>query len=456
MRSFDDTICAPATIPGTGAICIIRVSGKDSLRIAGRLIGSERIQSASGYSIAFGEIPGVDQVLFSVFRAPHSYTGEDSVEISCHSSAVIVEDILSLLMNEGVRMAEPGEFTMRAFLNGKMDLSQAEAVADLIGASGKAARDIALNQLKGRYSSELGALREDMKAIAALLELELDFSEEEVEFASRSRIRSLLEDTVGKVDALAESFSRGDAIKNGIPVAIAGAPNSGKSTLLNALVGDERAIVSSIPGTTRDTIEETIDINGLTFRIVDTAGIRHTDDEIEGIGISRAFEAIGKAKVALILSDAVRDSAISAKQFSEIASHAPRGCKIIHVITKCDLAGMTEADLAKKENAIDEYPTVIISAKTGYGLDTLKSLVTEDFLDGTNEVTVVTSARHYDALQACARSLRTVLASLDSNIPADLLAEDLRNAIHHLGTITGEITSNEVLGEIFGRFCIGK
>lgn len=476
MRTFDDTICAPATIPGTGAICIIRVSGPDAIAAVGRIAGTGNFNKTDGYSIRFLPIAGIDDVLASVFRAPKSYTGEDCVEISCHSSSVIVEDIISHLLKEGVRLAEPGEFTLRAYLNGKMDLSQAEAVADLIGANGKASRDIALKQLKGGYSSELKTLRDEMKQIASLLELELDFSEEEVEFASRDKVHSLLQTTEEKIRGLASSFAKGDAIRNGIPVAIVGEPNSGKSTLLNAFAGEERAIVSKIAGTTRDTIEETIDIDGLKFRIIDTAGIHSTKDEIEEIGISRAFEAIAKAKVILALNDASkkRESAgkrkcepsnakqesseiIEDKLLDEIQSKIPEGSKLIHVITKCDLVANIAETQEHIESTMHQETTVYISAKTGFGMEKLKEAIARDFRNCLSEGVVVTSQRHYEALQSSLTALRSAIRSLEADVPTDLLAEDLRNAISSLSSIWGEtITTNEILQNIFSHFCIGK
>ena len=468
MQSFfsDDTICAPATASG-GAVGIVRVSGPRALELADSIFVSasgKKVLESAGYSILYGEIPGVDQVLVSVFKAPHSYTGEDSVEIGCHGSSFIVSRILEKLVEAGARMAEPGEFTRRAFVGGKMDLAQAEAVADIVAASGAAAHRAALNQLKGGFSSELRELRNQIVEITALMELELDFSEEDVEFADRSRLKELLERTLGHIAGLADSFSKGNAVRNGVPVAIAGAPNSGKSTLLNALLGDDRAIVSDIPGTTRDTVEEVMNLDGVLYRFIDTAGLRETPDVVEAMGVERSLAAIGRAQVVIGVIDATAPLPCLQAQAAELASRVGEGQKFVIALNKVDLNGADRLALSGIADGLSgvgeglsslEVPVVPISAKTGYGLDELKAAIRiSEPSDGSE--TLVTSLRHYQALMAASEDLSRVRTGLDSCIPSDLLAQDLRSAIYSLNSILGEVTSDEVLGEIFGKFCIGK
>lgn len=534
------TICAPATIPGTGAISIIRVSGKESLAIADKVIDTKGVPIAEteGYRLRYGtvfEADGsvLDNVIVSVFRAPHSYTGENSVEISCHASRFIVNKILELLVNAGARIAAPGEFTRRAFVNGKMDLAQAEAVADVIASQSAASHRVAMNQLKGGFSSELKVLREKLLTMTSLLELELDFSEEDVEFASRKELGQLVDDSLTHIRRLTASFSRGNAIKNGVPVAIVGATNTGKSTLLNALLGEERAIVSDIAGTTRDTIEETLNIDGILFRFIDTAGIRETDETIEKIGIDRTFKKLGEAAVVLGMTDLSRGEAAvledadfilskvnemgGVKNVGEIdgsetggASPAETGgtslaetggdsqhChgdgqerKVVILVNKCDVAGDfyrddngtgdgSGNDLGKNmaeiggnknvnhdnnivsliENKYDNCKVIPISAKTGKGLSTLTKTLGEigSEITGSTDETLVTNARHYEALVRAASALERVRAGLHiSTLPPDLIAQDLREALYHLGEIVGEISTNETLGNIFRNFCIGK
>lgn len=452
MIQFDDTICAPATTPGTGAISIVRISGPDTFRVLDSVV-EFRAGSASeseGYRLKFGVIPGVDEVLVSIFRAPNSYTGEDSAEISCHASAYIVEQILRLLVASGVRLAGPGEFTRRAFVNGKMDLAQAEAVADVITASSEAAHRVALNQLRGKYSSELRALRDHLLELASLLELELDFSEEDVEFAGRGKLRSLLELSSEHIRRLTESFKLGNAIKKGVPVAIVGAVNSGKSTLLNALLGEERAIVSDVPGTTRDTVEEMLNIDGVAFRFIDTAGLRDASDYVEKIGIERSLRSMESADVVLAVLDGDASPSEAADTLRSIS---------------CRLSlSQTLITLRNKADAVPDGPSgfpsceLEISAKTGFGLDALKSRLSALYKTGAmdEDSVLVTNLRHYEALTLALADLDSVRTGLDSGIPTDLLAEDLRSAIRHLGTIFGEVTPDELLGSIFGRFCIGK
>lgn len=444
---MSDTICAPATASNGGAIAVIRVSGPLSLQAVDSIAAfrSGKAADAPGYSLRFGEIPGVDEVLVSIFRAPHSYTGEDAAEISCHCSPFIVRRILELLMHAGCRMAEPGEFTRRAFLGGKMDLAQAEAVSELISSDSAAAHRIALNQLRGGYSAELKGLRDSILELTALVELELDFSEEEVEFAGRDKLRALLSQAISRVDALKESFRVGNAIKNGVPVVIAGAVNSGKSTLLNALVGEERAIVSDIPGTTRDTVEEVVTVDGVQFRFIDTAGIRETADTVERIGIDRAHSAIAAAEIVIGVLDGLGDAAAAADALRAVV---PADKKLILVRTKMDLCPAAEP----LEGVLD------ICAANGLGLNELRHSLS-GYASAASEGTVVTSARHYEALRDASASLNAVLDGMAAGIPTDLLAEDLRESVRSLGRIWGEelgISAQDTLNHIFGRFCIGK
>ena len=495
----DGTICAPATIPGTGAISIIRVSGEDSLAIADKVIDvkGESLSETEGYRLRYGTIFAddgsvLDNVIVSVFRAPHSYTGENSVEISCHASRFIVNAVLELLVNAGARIAAPGEFTRRAFVNGKMDLAQAEAVADVIASQSAAAHRVAMNQLKGGFSSELKTLREKLLTMTSLLELELDFSEEDVEFASRSELGALVNEALAHIGRLTDSFSRGNAIKNGVPVAIVGATNTGKSTLLNALLGEERAIVSDIAGTTRDTIEETLNLGGVMFRFIDTAGIRETDELVEKIGIERTFRKLNEASIVLGMTDLSRgeDTVLSDAEYiwdKVNASSSDR--EFVLLVNKCDVnviesleagseagyevgyagvgSGAGYADKAGKmariEAALREKGIVTkmipISAKTGSGLPELTEALAEigRRITGDTDETLVTNIRHYEALSHAATALGRVRDGLKvATLPPDLIAQDLREALYHLGEIVGEISTDEVLGNIFRKFCIGK
>lgn len=482
----DGTICAPATIPGTGAISIIRVSGEDSLAIADKVIDvkGESLSETEGYRLRYGTIFAddgsvLDNVIVSVFRAPHSYTGENSVEISCHASRFIVNEVLELLVNAGARIAAPGEFTRRAFVNGKMDLAQAEAVADVIASQSAAAHRVAMNQLKGGFSSELKTLREKLLTMTSLLELELDFSEEDVEFASRSELGSLVEETLTHIVRLTDSFSRGNAIKNGVPVAIVGATNTGKSTLLNTLLGEERAIVSDIAGTTRDTIEETLNLGGVMFRFIDTAGIRETDELVEKIGIERTFKKLNEASIVLGMTDLSRgeNSVLADAEYiwSKVnASSSDR--EFVLLVNKCDVdviesvaagsgAGCAgkAGKMARIEAALREKGIVTkmipISAKTGSGLPELTAALAEigRRITGDTDETLVTNIRHYEALSRAATALGRVRDGLKvATLPPDLIAQDLREALYHLGEIVGEISTDEVLGNIFRKFCIGK
>ena len=470
----EDTICAPATVPGSGAISVIRVSGPQALEIADKVIKCRKgtISSAKGYTLKFGAILDasgavIDEVLASVFLAPHSYTGENSVEISCHASSYIVSTVLGLLHEAGARAAEPGEFTQRAYLNGKMDLAQAEAVADVIASQNAAAHRIAFKQMKGGFSSELRDMRGELLELVSLMELELDFSEEEVEFADRSRLDSLLSQIISHVSRLIDSFRLGNAIKNGVPVAIAGATNTGKSTLLNALLGEDRAIVSDIHGTTRDTIEETLNIDGVLFRFIDTAGLRETDEVVEQIGIERTFKKISEASVVLGMVDLTRDVDTTRETVRSIIEKVDFSCqKLVFLLNKADIAdastktlvtSLITSELDTKVN-VSDAAILAISAKTKTGLNDLRTLLASSQRDllADSDTTLVTNQRHIQALTDARTSLWRVSEGLASGLPTDLVAQDIREAIYHLGSIVGEISSDEVLGNIFRNFCIGK
>ena len=458
MLSDHDTIVAPATAPG-GAIAVIRVSGAKALTLCDRIFrGRTLLAEAAGYTVHYGTIADesaanadgpciVDDVLATVFRAPHSYTGEDSVEISCHGSSYIVAEILRLLTAAGGRMATPGEFTMRAYLAGKLDLAQAEAVGDLIAASSRAAHALATNQMRGGYSSALETLRDRLLHLTALLELELDFSEEDVEFADRRALRHTMEEIGTEIDRLRDTFALGNAIKEGVPVAITGAPNVGKSTLLNRLLGEERALVSEIAGTTRDVIEERINIDGVLFRFLDTAGIRATDDRLEQMGIERTMESIRRARIIIRMIEA---GDIAGGRIEDSMPGVRKDQTLLTVINKLDL----HPDTTLPTGAIG------LSAKQGEGIDALrralrKAVPTDELYHGD---AVVSNSRHHAALAEARTSLTQALDALDAGLPTDLLSEEVREVIRHLGEITGRgsITPDEILKNIFSNFCIGK
>lgn len=491
-----DTIIAPATIPGTGAICVIRISGEEAISIASRII-SPKIADAPGYTALFGRIYSaslsegtegrgnlIDEVITTVFRAPHSYTGEDSLEISCHSSKYIVSSIMDLFLAAGCRAAEPGEFTRRAFMNGKMDLSQAEAVADVIASSSAASHGIAMKQLKGQVSNDLSEVRAELLKITSLLELELDFSEEDVEFTSRDDLDRLCLSVSDHIAALIDSFALGNALKEGFATAIVGATNAGKSTLLNALLKEERAIVSPIAGTTRDTIEDTVTIGGVTFRFIDTAGIRESNDTIEQIGIQRSLSAMKSADVVLCVLDSTKPEE-SAEMIARVKETLSDNQKVYWIWNKIDeigdgqLAGVTGEncvladpgtfcrDFAGNEtqgpaSQCSDYAgneTVLkISAKEGTGVQALTDTLSKDMSSrlSSAEDTLISSRRHLEALTSSRQAITRVREGLKSSLPTDLVAEDLREVLYHLGTITGEITTPETLNHIFGNFCIGK
>ena len=458
-----DTICAIATPLGTGAIAIIRVSGPQSISIVSSVFcpknANKLLTKAASHTLHYGEIcnegEAIDDVLLSIFRKPGSYTGEDSAEISCHGSIYIQKKILELLISKGCRQADPGEFTLRAFLNGKLDLSQAEAVADIIAANSKASHDLALNQMRGVFSSTIKALRTKLLDFASLIELELDFSEENLEFAERRDLIHTVKELHEEILRLTQSFELGNVIKHGIPVAIVGKPNVGKSTLLNALLNEERAIVSELPGTTRDTIEDLIVIDGVSFRFIDTAGLRASDDSIESIGIERTYNTIRKAAVILYVFDVTeaRQEDITA-EIIEIEEYVKQsGKRIILIANKTDqLISIPQGFV----NLVD-WETIFISAKRKENI----RLIIESLLKTVEELNItdtaiVSNIRHLEALKAAAASLENILTGFDNNISSDLIAIDIRSALHHIGLITGEISDADILKNIFGRFCIGK
>ena len=457
-----DNICALATASGLGAIAIIRVSGPDAIVLCDPLFESKkkgkRLSDQSSHTVHLGTFVKdghlIDEVLVTVFKGPHSYTGENVVEISCHGSTFIQQQIIQTLLNQGCRTAQAGEFTFRAFMNGKMDLSQAEAVADLISSSNEKSHHLALSQMRGGFSGEIQALREELIKFASLIELELDFSTEDVEFADRSQLQGLLNRLKQVLRKLIDSFALGNVLKNGIPVAIVGEPKVGKSTLLNSQFNEERAIVSEIAGTTRDTVEDEIVIEGMSFRFIDTAGIRDTQDQIESIGIEKTFEKINQAKVVLYLFDA---SSASYEKVSEELTKLKRsaeGKQLIAIANKVD-----RGDAAQIKTTFGDLDQVLfISAKEKANVDRLKVLLTEKVKQGllSNDDVIVSNSRHYEALSQALNHVVQVQEGLESDISGDLLAMDIRQSLFHLGEITGEITTDDLLDSIFRDFCIGK
>ncbi len=468
-RTFDnDTICALATPLGMGAIAVVRVSGPQAFPILaslfqnqGKLLEIRDItpnRAYHGYLIYNKEM--LDEAVVTFFKAPHSFTGEDTAEVSVHGSVYVQQKLLQVLVAQGCRMAEAGEFTRRAFVNRKFDLTQAEAIADLISSESEAAHRVAINQLKGGFSKELQVMRSKLLEMTSLMELELDFSEEDVEFADRSKLKALLEETLSKVNNLKDSFRLGNAIKNGIPVAIVGQTNTGKSTLLNALLGEDRAIVSDIAGTTRDTIEETMNINGILYRFIDTAGIRDTDEAIEKIGIERSYKKITEANVVIGMLDATKDYESMLSSAKEIADKVDfEHQHLLLCINKVDTLtdqGKALLDALQVDLGNDAIQAICLSAKHGFGLDVIYNTLKLCQPTGPSNAILVTNIRHYEALMHASESLQLVKQGLEMDIPTDLISQDLRQALYYLGSITGEITTDEVLGNIFSRFCIGK
>ncbi len=447
LSGWQDTIVALATAPGIGAIAVIRLSGNKAIDIVNEIFPSKNLLQQATHTLHVGLLKHnnevLDEVVVSIYKNPKSYTGEDVVEISCHGSPFIQEKILKAITQLGARMAKAGEFTQRAFLNGKLDLTQAEAVADLIASNTEASRNTALKNIRGGFSNSLSLLREELIKFSALIELELDFSQEDVEFADRTAFKNLLTQLNLSTTQLLNSFALGNVIKNGVQVAIIGKPNAGKSTLLNILLNEERAIVSSIAGTTRDTIEEVINIDGILFRLIDTAGIReHTSDEIETIGVGKSYEKAAQADVILYLYDASIEKDITSERQWLQGFNKP----FIIVANKTDVAQAEIKDV------------ISISAKDNKNIDAVKKALVEKAVKGNinTEDTVVTNARHFDALQKLSQSLHDIKTGLNTNIPGDLLALDIRQALHYLGTITGQVTNEEQLDFIFSKFCIGK
>lgn len=456
--SLSDTIIAIATPPGEGAIGIIRLSGPDAIRIVDGLFAGKNLQAQPTHTLHFGKIKDgervVDEVVVSLYKGPKSYTGEDVVEISCHGSNYVINEVLSLCMAGGARMAKPGEFTMRAFMKGKMDLTQAEAVADLIASQSGAAHKAAIHNLRGGFSNDLKQMRDQLITFSALIELELDFSQEDVEFADRTQFYALITRITIATHELLQSFRLGNVIRNGVSVAIIGSPNAGKSTLLNALLNEERAIVSEIAGTTRDTIEETLNINGILFRIIDTAGIRaHSLDTIELKGMERSREAMDKADVVVYLFD-VRETDHTVFT-SQILEFEEKGLKYLLAGNKTDIGNIDQVKEGLKDIAA---PIIYLSAKNKENINQLKDALYNLVAGGQikQEGTIITNARHYGALQEMMKSLLDIKTGLDTNLPGDLISLDIRHCLYYMGEITGEITTEDKLDYIFSKFCIGK
>lgn len=457
----DDTICAIATASGRSAIAIIRISGSDSLPVVKNIFKPKKgnFENVLSHKVYYGDVFDndaiIDDVLVTYFKAPHSYTGEDSIEISCHGSVYIQQRIIELLISKGIRTAKAGEFTMRAFLNGKIDLSQAEAVADLIASHSKSSHSIALNQMRGGFSSKIKELREQLINFAALIELELDFSEEDVEFANRNDLTTLINSLEDEIKSLTNSFAMGNVLKHGIPIAIIGKPNVGKSTLLNSLLNDERAIVSEIPGTTRDTIEDLFSIEGITFRLIDTAGLRESYDKIENIGIEKTYQKIEQAGLILYVVDISNITVDEIKdEINELLDNInDKNKRIIIVANKTDLLFQTPSHFSE----LLEMEVIFASAKRKENINLIaNSLIKSVKTEQINDSTIVSNIRHYEALQSTLHSLIQIKDGLQNNLSNDLIAIDIRKALYHLGEITGQVANDEILKNIFSNFCIGK
>lgn len=460
----EDTICAISTPAGTGGIAVIRISGSKAIETVMKSWRGADLRKAATHTAHFGRIvypdgETLDEVVATVFRCPHSFTGEDTVELSCHGSQWIQSQLVAQMIGNGCRAAEGGEFTRRAFMNGKIDLSQAEAIADVIASSSRASHRIAVSQMRGGFSAMLAGLREQLLEFVSLMELELDFSEEDVEFADRTRLIDLAKHIDSVITTLADSFSVGNAIKNGVPVAIVGETNAGKSTLLNRLLHDDKAIVSDIRGTTRDAIEDTINLGGITFRFIDTAGIRDTSDKIESIGIDRTFQKIDNAAIILWMIDGTQATGNIRETAEKIMPHC-QGKQLIAVINKSDKLDNSTIQAIQSEisNISDRIRTITISAKNDIAVDRLEQMLVESAGIPENDpnAVVVTNARHYDALCHAQEAIRRAIDGLQSGLSGDFVSQDIRECMHYLGEITGEITTHEILGSIFSRFCIGK
>jgi tRNA modification GTPase len=463
----NDAIVALATPSGAGAISIIRVSGQDAIQIGASVfksIKNKDLTQQKTHTLHLGHIidegKTLDEVLISIFKGPNSYTGENTIEISCHGSTYIQQQIIQLLLRKGCRMADAGEFTLRAFLNGKLDLSQAEAVADLISSDNEASHQIAMQQMRGGFSNEIAKLREELLNFASLIELELDFAEEDVEFADRTQFHELLNRIEFVLKRLIDSFAVGNVIKNGIPVAIVGEPNVGKSTLLNALLNEERAIVSDIAGTTRDTVEDELNIGGIGFRFIDTAGIRETKDVVESIGIQKTFEKIEQAQVVLYLFESLKFKVSGSEYITEIEKVKNKYPlkPLVIVINKSDLISTEETQSLLQQLEALNLKQILLSAKQKTGIDELKNTLLSFVNTGAlrNNETIVTNTRHYDSLLKALDEIQKVKFGLESNLSSDLMALDIKEALYHFGLITGQVTNDELLGNIFSNFCIGK
>lgn len=460
MIESNDTICAISTPPGVGGIAVVRVSGPEATTICDRLWSGKPLSEARSHTAHFGVVSDsegrrLDEAVATVFRAPRSFTGEDTVEISVHGSVYIQREVVDALCEAGARLAEAGEFTRRAFASGRFDLAQAEAVADIIAADSRASHRLAVSQMRGDFSKKLNGLRDSLLELVSLLELELDFSEEDVEFASRVKLKTLACEIHETVSRLAKSFKTGDAIKRGVSVAIVGETNAGKSTLLNRLLHDDRAIVSDVHGTTRDIIEDTVDIEGVCFRFIDTAGIRETDDTVETLGIERTLKKLASARIVLWVVDACRPETIS-QTAAEVLGRVGEESETVVVVNKCDVADPTAACDELGKLGLEQW--IEISADTGEGVDRLEALLVK--LSGASDISVsdviVTNARHYRSLVEAEASIARAIDGLDSGLSGDFVAQDLRETLHHLSTITGTITTTDILANIFSKFCIGK
>lgn len=465
-HNLTDTIVALATPPGVGAIAVIRLSGVEAINIANSVFPSKDLTKANSHTVHLGTIRDgdriIDEVLVTLFVAPKSYTKENVVEISCHGSPYIIEQLIQLFIKKGARMAQAGEFTLRAFLNGQLDLSQAEAVADLIASESEAAHSMAMDQMRGGFSDEIQKLRQELIDFASLIELELDFSEEDVEFANRDDLKDLVNKLKSLLKKLIDSFQLGNVLKNGVSTVIAGRPNAGKSTLLNALLNEERAIVSDIAGTTRDTVEEKLNINGIEFRLIDTAGIRKAQDQIEKIGVERTIEKIEQSTVVIYVFDVIESSPkdlwSDIDRFLQGSQALTANSKQLFVANKMDLNPYTQPEDYYKEDLIHEKNLITVSAKNQMNIDYLKNVLFQLVVDHPEllDQTIVSNTRHLEALTKSYESLDAVLIGMDQGVTSDFIAMDIRRALQYLGEITGEISTDDLLGNIFGRFCIGK